>query len=162
MVQHSQNTYENTIFVPHGCNLCAFCVHVLETSTCGSYSPKHGDNPRYPNLAKIPKITRCSSPWSWMIFFFLKKKIAKRKKILFALHDLQKWTYVSKYPSDCYKTEIWCKRIVCAPLLHFWWIFEKVSMAGWKYFGMSWYFHPAIKSIAKSHQKWICDALISH
>ena len=73
MVQHSQNTYENTIFVPDVCNFCAFCVHVPGASTCGSYSPKHGDNPRYPNLAKIP------------IFFFKIMKISLEPKILIRL-----------------------------------------------------------------------------
>ena len=75
IMQHSQNTAENMIFVPDVRNFCAFCVHVRCAPTCGSYSPKHGDVPRYPNLAKIPKIRRCSSLWSRVIFLFEEKKI---------------------------------------------------------------------------------------
>ena len=51
---------------------------------------------------------------------------------------------------------------MCAHLVHFWWLFEEVSIAGWKYFGMLWYFHPAIEIIAKSHQKWIREPLTNY
>ena len=108
MMRHSQNTAEIMNFVPDVFYFCAICVHVICAPTCGSYSPEHGDIPRYPNLAKIPKIKRWNSPCSLMIFSFWRKKIAKRKNISFALYESQKWTYVSKYPSDCYKTEICC------------------------------------------------------
>ena len=57
MMQHSQNTAEIINFVPDVWYFCAFCVCVWDVSTYGSYSPAHGDNPRYPNLEKIPRIT---------------------------------------------------------------------------------------------------------
>ena len=75
MLRHSQNTAENMIFVPDALNFCAFCVHVWCATTCGSYSPKHGDDLPYPNLEKIPRITRCSSHRSRVIFLFEEKKI---------------------------------------------------------------------------------------
>ena len=43
---------------------------------------------------------RCLEPQSedfLRIFSFWRKKIANRKRFLFALHVIQKWTYVSKY-----------------------------------------------------------------
>ena len=55
------------------CLKCAFSVpfgFAYGGFARGSYSPRHGDNPRYPYLAKIPKITCCSSPQRWKIFFF--------------------------------------------------------------------------------------------
>ena len=71
------------IFVPDVCNFCAFCVHVWCAPTRVSYSPEHGDIPRYPNLAKIPKIRRYSSLWSGVIFLFEEKKMSKKLKMSF-------------------------------------------------------------------------------
>ena len=96
IMRDSQNANEIKIFVPDVFYFCAICVHVICAPTCGSYSPEHGDIPRYPNLAKILKIKRWNSPWSLMIFSFWRKKISKRKKISFALHESQMWTYISK------------------------------------------------------------------
>ena len=53
--------------------ICAICVHVGCAYTCGSDSPKHEDDPQYPNLENIRDIRRCSSPRSWMIFLFEEK-----------------------------------------------------------------------------------------
>ena len=90
MMEHSQNTAEIMISVPDVFIFCAFCVHVLGAPICGSESPKHGDNPPYPNLEKIPSIRPSSLARSGKIFRFEEKKIAKRKKFLFALHVSQK------------------------------------------------------------------------
>ena len=58
IMRDSQNANEIKIFVPDVFYFCAICVHVICASTCGSYSPEHGDVPRYPNLAKILNIKR--------------------------------------------------------------------------------------------------------
>ena len=83
MMRDSKNTAEIMIFVPDVCNFCAFCVHVRCAPTCGSYSSEHGNNPRYSNLAKIPKIRRCSSLRSRVIFLFEEKKMSKNSKMSF-------------------------------------------------------------------------------
>ena len=75
----TQKAQKFTIFVPDVWHFCACCVHVRCAPTCGSYSPEHGDVPRYPNLAKIPKIRRCSSPYSWLIFSFWEKNCKEKK-----------------------------------------------------------------------------------
>ena len=46
-------------------HFCAWCVHLRGAPICGSYSPEHGDNPRYPNLEKIPRITDSSGFQRW-------------------------------------------------------------------------------------------------
>ena len=74
MMRHSQNTAEIMIFVPNVCNFCAFCVHVRGVPTCGSESPEHGDDHPYPNLEKIPCISRSRSMRSRVIFLFEEKK----------------------------------------------------------------------------------------
>ena len=92
-MRDSQNANEIKIFVPDVFYFCAICVHLICVPTCGSYSPEHGDIPRYPNLEKIPRITRCSSPRSRVIFLFEKKKMIKQKKKFFFQHESQKLTF---------------------------------------------------------------------
>ena len=74
MLRDSQNTAKIGIFVPDVFIFCAFCVYVWCAPTCGSYSSEVGDDPRYPNLEKISRITRCSLLWSRAIFLFEEKK----------------------------------------------------------------------------------------
>ena len=57
IMQRSQNTGKIMIFVSDVCNLCVFCVYLWCVTTCGSYFPENKDNPRYPNLEKISRIT---------------------------------------------------------------------------------------------------------
>ena len=86
MMRDSKSTDEIMIFLSDVCNFCALCVHLRCASKCGYYSPENEDNPRYPNLAKISKIRRCSSLRSGVIFLFEEKKNEQKLKNEFLVY----------------------------------------------------------------------------
>ena len=75
----------------------------------------------------------------FLLFLFSKKKHQKSWKLA------QNWIY----SSECYETEIWFSRDVKASLIHFWWLFSTISMAGWKCHEISKDFHPVIENSSK-------------
>ena len=109
MMRDSKNTVEIMIFVPVVWYFCVFCVHVRCAPTCESYSPKHEDIPRYPNLAKISKIRRCSSLRSRVIFLFEEKKVELFKfNFFFSMSHKKLFLASLKYFSGCYESKICC------------------------------------------------------
>ena len=125
------------IFVPDVCYFCAFCVHVRCAPTCGSYSPKHGDIPRYPNLAKIWKIRRSSSLRSRVIFLFEEKKMSKNSKMSFCsiwvtkMNLYQQITIRMLWNRNMMLTDI--MRTSGLLLMTFWKIFDRRMKLFWNF-----------------------------
>ena len=127
--------------MPDVCYFCASCVHVWYAPTCGSYSPEHGDIPRYPNLAKIPKIRRCSSLRSRVIFLFEEKKMSKNSKMSFCsiwvtkMNLCQQITIRMLWNRNMMLTD--CMRLSESLLMIFWKIFDGRMKIFWNFMTFS-------------------------